>query len=162
MSLESTPGTEPVGAFDSHALVRFSGIAVIVFGIYVGFTVVTKAWELYNDPSLVSNLTTEIEKQSHVNAFVERVIGTYVGKRKSVDDPNAAPTDVEKLPPDQLNAAYFAAWFLLFGLLGLVGKIACWIVGAGAKVASVSAGGDKQLRTVLERLILEVKTSARN
>lgn len=167
---------------DSHAsttnigavLIRTLGAIVLGAGLYVAFTVVNRAWELFDNHDRVVHFGEAIEKNSNLNSWAAQLnsIIEIVSKMKpfapsavSGSEPvgaqpiNPAPAAVAQpvRPQPFLNASYFVAWLLTIILLSLVGRISFWMITSGSQILANSFDQNKQLKSVLRELLVEVK-----
>ncbi|MFN8390074.1 MAG: hypothetical protein U0136_07265 [Bdellovibrionota bacterium] len=166
LSGDFAPATSKSGTF-----IRLLGVCVLVLGLYSAWRVVERAWLLMEKPDAIATFSNEIEKQTHLNAFVGqmKIVVDFVNRAK-----NALPAVSEPAPPPQkpsagstpsevdvvaapLNASYFSAWIIYIVLLGLIARISLWAVGEGARLAVYQGEGNAQLKAVLQELLRETK-----
>lgn len=162
-----------VGGINPFTLfIRLAGVVVLLAGLYSAFLVIKKAWSLLDDPKVISVYADEIEKQTHMNAFIAQwnVVVDFVNQaRRSLPQQQMQNPPVEGQeqpltvvptssgPKQSINAAYLTAWFFTLGLLGLIARISLWAVSEGGKLIVYGVDQEQQLKRVLSELVQEIR-----
>jgi len=131
------------------------GIILVIIGLFVAIKLLTTAWDLFHDHTIIISLTTEFEKHSHLNQVIQQTVSKFL--------PNSAEAQQTLEPILQLNITYFAAWVVTIMLLGLIGHLTSLILSTGAKLLSAGKrqlpGVSRQdIKVILEDLVKELRT----
>ena len=168
----SRSSSDFTSSFGMHSVVRLIGAGVMVAGLVIGFQVVGKAWELFDDASSIARLAEEIELHSNVNKTVQAFGAMMLIEYEKADKENKKIVEQNQFiaeqtgqnpPPEsltapplqeriefarslkQLNIVYFSAWGIGFILLWFIGRVAFWALVEGAKVA-VQSNAEKNTK----------------
>jgi hypothetical protein len=153
------------------AVIRLVGLGVMLIGLIGAFYVASRAWNLLENPERIAKYSEEVEKQSHLNAFIGRMNSVFdfieqaesalpaaepEKDNKKTQDPSrpASPT----LESTTLNASYFAAWGIVILLLALIARICFWAIREGGTLALYSVDSERQLRIVMRELVNEIRS----
>ncbi|NUM37384.1 MAG: hypothetical protein HUU50_22815 [Candidatus Brocadiae bacterium] len=144
------------------ALVRFLGLAILLFGLWIGYQVVSEAWQLYHSPEKIQKYSEKVESGSKINEFGESVcklvhetMSETVKKMPQMADQKAEQKELTPLKP--FTVSYFAAWGIVVLLLLVVGKLACWIISTGGKLAMYSGNTEKVAKAMIKQILLEME-----
>ncbi len=96
-------------------IVRSVGVALVIAGSWVAYTMVDEAWDLYRDPGRVERFAVAVEQGSNVDS----TLGSAT-----------APGKDSKFRP-----SYFLAWVIALILLLTVARIAIWTIATGGRMA---------------------------
>lgn len=130
------------------------GVILLVIGLLIAIKLLTTAWDLFHDHTIVISLTTEFEKHSHLNQVIQQTANKFLS--------SSAEAQQAMEPILQLNITYFAAWVVTIMLLGLIGHLTSLILSTGAKLLSagkrqVPGISRADIKVILEDLVNELK-----
>ncbi len=149
---------EGIGIFTSF--VRIVGIGVLIFGLWIGYQVVSESWQLYRSPEKIEKYAEKVEQGSKMDKFGESLckmsheMMTETVKRMPQMQDSKQEKELTPLVPFRLS--YFAAWGIIVLLLLVIGKIACWIIFTGGKLALYSGNTEKLAQAMVRQIMLEM------
>lgn len=175
-NLRTHSPVDVTGAISPGLIVRFFGIAVVVFGLVIAYQVVEAAWGLFDDQQLVVRLTDKINEQTNLDvaisstvmdARVQTILTKLAGDSSSepskeimaegITPKSSAHKQKDRLQntDETLKVSYFVAWSLTIILLGMIAKIAFWAMTSGAKMCLYGTDHQNELKNLLKQIINE-------
>jgi hypothetical protein len=159
-------------------IIRYIGIGVMLFGIFIAWQVVQRAWALLEtSTSIVVPFSNEIEAQTGMNRFMTTFAKPTLTSLKNIQaataprslnptsaiNPSAAapitaptPSSLDALPEGEVRVSYFAAWTLIILLLGIILRISIALISVGGRLANETAQR-QEVANLLKIFIAEAK-----
>lgn len=158
-------------------VVRFAGLVVMGFGLFIGWQVVTAAWGLFESQERVTTFADEFEARSGLNGLFHSLLDQRLlsGSSPQLGAPNG-PTTAQPaptmLPPGaasnpapgsaapmnprealaHTNVSYLSAWFFTLILLSLISRIAVLAIVSGGKLAMHQGPNLEEIRILAREL----------
>ena len=135
-------------------LVRFIGLFLLLFGLWIAIQVMLEALELYRKPESIERFARAIERGSNIDK-------SLLSLKQSIteENPDMESIDVDEFGKDtgrftnssDIRISYFFAWVIVLLLLLLIARIA---------IAAIKTGGelvlyDLQVKHLAKALVKE-------
>ena len=124
--------------------VRYTGILLLVIGIWTCISVLLEAFQLYREPAKIERLAAAVEKGSNL----DKVLNTKA-EITTEDETSDQLRDYDDMTDQSFRLSYFAAWFIALMLLMLISTIGFSAIRTGNSLIF----GDMQTRQLLHELV---------
>lgn len=185
MSFQDPPSMSAESGFRSLQVVRFVGVGVLLASVWLASIVVMEAFALFDNQTRVIELSKKIQEHSGINSVAEQMLSNAQqhalatamqmsqaaarpangpptngppAKGSSVRAPQVSQLQIPLPPIRGMNAAYFAAWGIVLLLLGLLGKMSCWGIASGGKLALHGHTESRELKDMLQKVLARSHT----
>jgi len=109
-------------------LVRFIGLFLLLFGLYVAIQVLLEAYNLYQKPEQIERFAIAIERGSNIDK-------SLVSFRKTAAlDSEGSNVAKSNGPSNNIRVSYFFAWVIVLLLLLLIARISLSAIKTGGEL----------------------------
>lgn len=136
--------------------VRFTGLFLLIAGVYVALHVMLKAVELYENPVTIERFALAIEKGSNIDKSLSSIRDAVVAEPEEGEVASDA-TLQESLrgsadkADSHIRVSYFFAWIIMLMLLMLIGSISLRAIKTGGELVLY----DMQIKQFAKMLVKE-------
>jgi len=109
-------------------LVRFIGLFLLLFGLYVAVQVLLESYNLYQKPEQIERFAIAIERGSNIDK-------SLVSFRKTVtSDSEGSNVAESNRSSNDIRVSYFFAWIIVLLLLLLIARISLSAIKTGGEL----------------------------
>lgn len=141
--------------------VRGVGVVLLLIGLWVAIKVINEAWALYQEPHNIERLAQAIEQGSNLDKALAPITSRPAPRSSSSQDTSGTnpfatddrDTSLYPVVDETFRLSYFLAWFIVFLIFLLIGRLAMAAIKTGGELALY----DTEVRLFARTLLKEAK-----